>query len=129
MQFISKQDKAWSGTPTKLKNVLDDYAAQCGWKRADWPKAPNALSNRLRRAKGFLKKKNILIERAKSGNRMITISKLDQPAGLPGTHEIEKGQKSKGIASAELASDESKAFEQQFGVENKGEVEYGEGEI
>ena len=120
MQFMSKRDTPWSGTPTKLKNVLDEYAAQCGWKKADWPKAPNGLSNRLRRANGFLTKKNILVERSRSGNRMISISKLGQHAGL-----LEANM----AHVKETAASEAEIFDRQFSIEDNDNVEYGEGEI
>jgi hypothetical protein len=76
IQLMSERNKPWSGTPTKLNNVLGEYAKQSGWKKSDWPGAPNALSGRLKRVGSFLKKKAIVVENRKSGNRVITITRV-----------------------------------------------------
>ena len=124
IQFMNKHNEPWSGTPSKLKLILDEYATQCGWKKADWPKSPGALSNRLTRARGDLKQKNIIVDRAKSGNRIITISKLELSAGQSDPQGTAVDQETEMMAS------EAEAFDRQFSIDkDKGNVEYEEGEI
>jgi hypothetical protein len=49
-----------------------------------WPKGVNILSHRVIRAQAFLRKKNIQVERGKSGERVITIRKfVSRPGPSP----------------------------------------------
>jgi len=137
----SKTAKQWSGTPTELKNALDLYAPGQGRASADWPKAVNALSNRLMRIQGFLKTKGIEIERGKSGNRIITISMSDQSvihAGQDSARQIDKkdDKASSDDRLRENIAAGAKIASQQLGLEDKcadsitaTDLEYEEGEI
>ena len=137
----SKTANHWSGTPTELKNALDLCAPGRSRASADWPKAVNALSNRLMRIQSFLKTKGIEIERGKSGNRIITISMSDQSvvhASQDSARQIDKKDDKASsddrlreniVAGAKIAS-------QQLGLEDKcadnstdTDLEYEEGEI
>jgi hypothetical protein len=64
------EDKAvWSNTSTELLNTLKTVTPDLVQKDKDWPKAPNALSNRLMRLEGFLGNKGL---RSSGSDRLIT---------------------------------------------------------
>lgn len=72
-QLLIDNNGLWSGTPSELLvtfNLIDLDNVQ---KQRDWPKQPNVLSGRLRRAATFLREKDIEISWSKSGNRNISI--------------------------------------------------------
>jgi hypothetical protein len=74
---LMKETAKWSGTASqlyqKLKNLVPDYER----KTNVWPKGANVLSGRLIRSQTFLRKKGIEIERRKSGDRIITVWRVD----------------------------------------------------
>ena len=52
--LMSQQDQ-WSGTPTELHEALGSHVSEATRKSKVWPKAPNALTNTLRRFAPFLR--------------------------------------------------------------------------
>lgn len=72
------EDKAvWSNTSTELLNTLKTVTPDLVQKDKDWPKAPNALSNRLMRLEGFLGNKGIEIVRVRQPHsRLIVLKKV-----------------------------------------------------
>jgi len=143
IRFINnfKKEKQWKGTPTELKNILDLHTPEHSKSSSDWPKAINALSNRLMRIQGFLKTKGIEIERGKSGKRIITISMSDQSVIHASQHsatQIDKkvDKDSPDDRLRENIAAGAKIASQQLGLEDKcadnstaTDLEYEEGEI
>ncbi len=64
----------WSGSATELHRMLSTLNQDFSNQRA-WPRQPNVLSGRLRRAAAGLRELGIEIEWTKSGNRTIHISR------------------------------------------------------
>ena len=79
VEFFQKHGD-WSGTPTELLNALDEIVPKTLRNRKIWPKRANTLSNKLRQAAPSLRKRGIEIERSKSGQRNITIRKVEDEA-------------------------------------------------
>jgi len=75
-----KPSEEWNGTPTELLDDLKKMVPESLHRRKIWPQGANVLSNKLRRAQTFLRKKGIEIERSKSGNRNITIRRIGNEA-------------------------------------------------
>lgn len=65
----------WQGTASELLDALEGLIKESTLKSKQWPKAPNALSNRLRRAAPSLRAKGVEIRWRKSGDRFISIRK------------------------------------------------------
>lgn len=125
LQFMTKHERTWNGTPTNFKMILDDYAAQTGWKKADWPKSPASLSNRLKQVKTFLKEKGILVEITKSGTRKITITKLEKMVEQISRKETER-KVDFDFVSEELGITPSK---EEATIDKMFRMEFEEGEI
>lgn len=70
----------WCGSPSTLDTILPSFAPGNSARTKVWPQAPNALSDRLRRAKTSLRERGIEIKRGKSGNRFITITSTEDTA-------------------------------------------------
>lgn len=71
----------WSNSSTELLNALKTITPDLIQKDKDWPKAPNALSNRLMRLEGFLASKGIEIDRIRQHkNRLIVLKKVNHNA-------------------------------------------------
>jgi hypothetical protein len=68
----------WSGTPKALYEALENHVSEATQKSKAWPKAPNWLSNRLKRAATFLRKVGIEIDFGHSGDRKTTITRKSQ---------------------------------------------------
>jgi len=67
----------WINSSTELLNALKTITPDLIQKDKDWPKAPNALSNRLMRLEGFLGNKGIEISRVRQPeNRLIVLKKV-----------------------------------------------------
>ena len=84
LEFVESR-KEWSGSATDLLKSLNKIVPPEVQKLKAWPKRPNVLSNSLMRVQTFLRKKGIEIERKHSGNRSITLRKIDvsQPPDKP----------------------------------------------
>jgi len=67
---------AFSGTATQLLTTLNQFAPKEVQSLRNYPKQPNMLSNKLRRCAPALRKKGIIFERSKSGQRNITLTKV-----------------------------------------------------
>jgi phage/plasmid primase-like uncharacterized protein len=112
--LMKMQPEGWQGTATKLlgdlKTVIDEEAA----KAKDWPKAANALSNRLRRATPDLRKAGIAVRDDQVGHektRTIFISYVRGP---------DKRKKSSSASSASLNDNDPNALD---GGENADDAE------
>jgi hypothetical protein len=79
IRFMERRQQ-WDGTATDLLDELEDggYVSEAAMRRNVWPKAPNALSNALRRLQPNLLGAGIAVEFDRSGKSR-TI-KLDQVA-------------------------------------------------
>lgn len=78
----------WTGTATELLKALDEKVSDAVRSPKEWPKLPNALSGKLRRAATFLRKIGIDVNQGERGkerkrNRLITISKTPDSGGDP----------------------------------------------
>lgn len=69
----------WSGSPSELFEVLNKHVGDDVQKSRAWPKAPNKLSNRLKRAATFLRAIGIDVEVggwSNDGKRMVSIRRV-----------------------------------------------------
>ncbi|HIJ75342.1 MAG TPA: hypothetical protein HPP81_01355 [Deltaproteobacteria bacterium] len=75
-QFMGDKSQ-WEGTATDLLSALGDLVPDDTRKLREWPKAPNSLGHRLRRAATFLRAESIEITlpSSESWRRYITIRK------------------------------------------------------
>ncbi len=71
----------WSGTPTDLLRALNKIVPKILQRKNTWPKRPNTLSSRIRQVAPALRRKGIEVERSKSGQRNITITKTAKKDG------------------------------------------------
>jgi hypothetical protein len=77
VQSMMAARTVWTGTASELLGALDEVVGDAARKTKSWPATPRALSNRLRRAATFLRKKGIDVAFTKVGRartRTITIS-------------------------------------------------------
>jgi hypothetical protein len=74
----------WAGTTSDLLGELETVKDEIGHRRAGWPKSSPALSDRLTRAKPFLRRRGIEIIRDRVGHdrrRMIYITHEERTEG------------------------------------------------
>jgi hypothetical protein len=88
-QFVIDLPDGWSGTATELLARLADLAPETVRRRRDWPQAPNALSNALRRLAGSLRSSgaaSVVFDNrdGKAGRRLIYIEAVPKMATEPG---------------------------------------------
>jgi hypothetical protein len=77
-----KAGATWTGTATKLLKDLDASAGESLTRAKEWPKVPNTLGGRLRRAATFLRKVGIEVEFGRgAARRDITIRPTVTTAG------------------------------------------------
>jgi hypothetical protein len=79
------EENSWSGTGSELLHTLNDKVGEDIKQHGNWPSRPNKLSGMLNRALPFLRTRGIDILWGKSGQRSITLVKLqpdskDQPS-------------------------------------------------
>lgn len=68
---------AWSGTATDLLDRLAKFSDETTRKAREWPKQPNALSNKLKRTAPVLRKEGVEVEFGTNGKqRAITITRV-----------------------------------------------------
>jgi hypothetical protein len=72
----SHEEDTWSGTGTALLELLNKDVDDDIKQHSNWPSKPNKLSAMLNRAAPFLKTRGLDIQWAKSGQRSITLMKL-----------------------------------------------------
>ncbi|MEJ5330615.1 MAG: hypothetical protein WHT07_10735 [Desulfobaccales bacterium] len=72
---LMKDREVWQGTASELLDALEGLVRESTLKSKLWPKAPNALSNRLRQVAPLLRARGVEIERGKSGVRFIMLRK------------------------------------------------------
>jgi putative DNA primase/helicase len=68
----------WSGTAEELRQKLNSQTDEQIQKQKEWPIIANKLSNRLKRCESPLREKGVEIEFKHSGNRTITIRRVDE---------------------------------------------------
>jgi hypothetical protein len=78
VRLLMAERDTWEGTPSALLEALEALVPESTKRSKAWPKAANALSNRLRRAATFLRTTGIEVDRAKSGTRLISIRNGEQ---------------------------------------------------
>ena len=88
----------WRGTPSELHEALKEYVSETTQKSKTWPKAPNKLSGRLKRAATFLRAVGIHVEIGwgKNKGREVVLRRVAQSrestVGTVGTVESEDAQ-------------------------------------
>ena len=65
-RFVNEKGE-WSGTATELLVEITERAPDALARAKEWPKSPNALSNRLRRAAASLRETDIHVDDTRSG--------------------------------------------------------------
>ena len=83
VQTLMDGKAKWEGTPNKLLLDLSATAPEQIKRLKDWPKQPNMMSGKLRRAATFLREKGLDVEWIKSGNRRIIISRIFSQPAIP----------------------------------------------
>ncbi|MBW1953773.1 MAG: hypothetical protein JRI66_11970 [Deltaproteobacteria bacterium] len=78
VRLLMADREFWQGSPSELLEELEALVPEATRRSKVWPKAANSLSNRLRRAATFLRASGLEIERAKSGERLISIRQVPQ---------------------------------------------------
>ena len=73
-EFMADRE-TWEGSASTLLDELSEIAGEKVARGKAWPKAPNSLSNRLTRAATFLRAIGIEVERSKSGDRLISLTR------------------------------------------------------
>ena len=104
----SIEEDSWSGTGTELLELLNNNVEDDIKQHSNWPSKPNKLSAMLNRAAPFIKTRGLDIQLAKSGQRSITIVKLqaeseEQELGRTSMVDFHERQ------TAAIADDESEA--------------------
>lgn len=84
--LVGKED--WEGTPSRLLSDLSAVIPEQLKRLKEWPKQPNLLSGRLRRAATFLRERKIDVAWVKSGDRKIVISRIKDKVE-PGAWTVE----------------------------------------
>jgi hypothetical protein len=83
----------WTGTATKLLDELTDIVGEAGAKERSWPRRPNTLSGKLRRAAAPLRRQGIHIDLGERTDqeRHITITRLPAPDNACKTSSASSG--------------------------------------
>jgi hypothetical protein len=84
-RFMEDRQK-WQGTAQELLGLLTPLVCEQTAKDREWPKRPNTLSGKLKRAAPALRKVGIHVTRERTGHdreRTITIEKRSQPERQP----------------------------------------------
>ena len=95
-EFAGKRE--WKGTATELLEALDceEYAPEKVRRSSAWPKTPNWLSGRLKRAATFLREVGVEVEFSKGKDRLVTIRRAgeaDQPGDAKDARDAKKPKK------------------------------------
>ena len=69
--------RGWSGTATRLLEVLSPMVSEALKKTKLWPSTAQGMGNQIDRVKPLLRQRGIIIERKKSGERTISIMPKD----------------------------------------------------
>ena len=110
VRFMRERD-VWSGEPAELHQALEELASERDRTQRGWPKAPNALSNRLRRLAPVLRESGIDIARGHDGRddskrRVVTLRRSPRNIvpTVPGAPDGETTQEGGGAAIGPAAS-------------------------
>jgi hypothetical protein len=71
--IVPRHPDGWEGSATALQIELDDVTPERVRKSRSWPKTPNQMGNRIKRAQPLLEHKGFTVMRRHSGSRTITI--------------------------------------------------------
>jgi hypothetical protein len=84
--FMAKRTEAkWTGTATTLLATLAAEAGETVARAKDWPKTPNALGGRLRRASPFLRKVGIAVSFDRGdAARTVTVTRSREARAMAG---------------------------------------------
>jgi hypothetical protein len=69
--------ESWVGTASELLDILGEIIDQAKRKYPDFPKSPNHLSRNINRIAAFLREKGVQFEKKHSGQRFITLQKIE----------------------------------------------------
>ena len=86
-QFMQTREE-WGGTAQELLGLLTPLVGEQVSREREWPKRPNTLSGKLKRAAPALRKIGIHVLGGRAGHageRIVTIEKRGQPDYRPGT--------------------------------------------
>jgi hypothetical protein len=87
IKFLEAQlGPIWSGTPSELYEELKKHVSEQTLRDKAWPKAANALTNKLRRLEPSLRAVGIDLREGRIGRgrtRVITLEKLDETSSAP----------------------------------------------
>lgn len=91
LRLVEEQaNKELTGTATGILTLLRCAVGEQDWRQKHWPKAANALSNRLRRNATFMRAKGYLVEDFRSGGqRFLTIRR--DPEKTAQTAQTDRG--------------------------------------
>lgn len=100
------EDKeTWEGSASALLDELSEIAGERVTRGKAWPKAPNSLSNRLTRAATFLRASGVEVERSKSGDRLISLSRKEMEKTAQ-TDQTAQASEPCGFAPDDLVDDQ-----------------------
>jgi 5S rRNA maturation endonuclease (ribonuclease M5) len=106
----------WEGTPTELLNELTEVAGELVSRGKAWPKAPNGLTNRIRRAAPFLRASGIEFESGwgeKKGRKLAFRKHEKKTVGTVGTVGSEENQ---GVISHDTSHDTEASHDKTVGT-------------
>jgi putative DNA primase/helicase len=81
--IVPRHPDGWEGSATALQIELDEVTPERIRKSRSWPKTPNQMGNRIKRAQPLLEHKGFVVVRRHSGSRTITIVPPAQPSWKP----------------------------------------------
>ena len=90
-------DRPWKGTATQLLTLLNNEIDEQTKRQKGWPKAANALTNKLRRIAPNLRTMGLNVAFNKSGDRLITLE--FSPKSSSGSSDVDPQEKSTGFIS------------------------------
>jgi len=82
-EWLPGQDgSAWTGTATELLSLLTERFSETVRKSKAWPYTASGLGNRIERAAPVLKTKGVSVTKKHSGDRTITLAKIERSPDL-----------------------------------------------
>jgi hypothetical protein len=130
-RFI-EEPKEWSGTAQELLGALTPLVGEHIARERDWPKRPNTLSGKLKRAAPALRKIGIHVtlgtRAGHAGERIVTIEKRGQPDYRPETSSASSAPSAKppttgkknGLGADDAGDADDLSGQQSAGVPNDG---------
>ncbi|MBK8170734.1 MAG: bifunctional DNA primase/polymerase [Sandaracinaceae bacterium] len=78
--LVDEFNGRWQGTPTSLLTHVERITSDGVRRSSSWPRNAQSLSSHLTRVAPALRAQGVLVEKAKSGARTITLSRATEPA-------------------------------------------------